>query len=119
MKQKAFTLIEIMIVISIIGLLMCIAIPNFARSQRTAKMQTCISNLYHIEMATQQWAMETRQGDTSAVAPADVLPYLQGTVVCPSGGKTFVDSYFLTTVNVKPTCLKVPGTHKLSDDTTQ
>ena len=119
MKQKAFTLIEIMIVVSIIGLLMCIAIPNFARSQRTAKMQTCISNLHHIDMATQQWAMETRQGDTATVTAGDVLLYLQGTVVCPSGGKTFVDSYSLTTVNVKPTCLKMPNTHKLPDDTTQ
>lgn len=119
MKRKAFTLIEIMIVIGIIGMLVTIAIPNLLRNQRIAKMQTCISNLHHIELATQQWALETRQSDTAKVIPSDILPYLQGVVVCPSGGKTFEDSYLVTVVNVKPTCLKMPNSHKLPDDTTQ
>ena len=119
MKQKAFTLIEIMIVLGIIGMLVAVAIPNLTRNQRIAKMQTCISNLHHIQLATQQWALETRQSDNAPVTAADVLPYLQGTVVCPSGGKTFMDSYALTTVNVNPTCIKVPSTHVLPENTVQ
>ena len=119
MKHKAFTLIEIMIVLGIIGLLVAIAIPNLTKNSTAAKRQTCISNLHHIQLVTQQWALETRQADTASVTPADILPYLQGTVVCPSGGKTFADSYALTTVNANPTCLKVPSTHVLPDNTAQ
>ena len=46
---------------------------------------------------------------------ADVLPYLKNSVTCPSGGKTFADSYSVTTVQARPTCLKVPTTHKLEE----
>lgn len=108
-----------MIVIGIIAMIVAIAVPNLTRNQRMAKRQTCISNLHNIQLATQQWALETRQSDNAPVTAADVLPYLQGTVVCPSGGKTFEDSYFVTTANVNPTCRKVPSTHVLPDDTVQ
>ena len=119
MKTRAFTLIEIMIVVGIIAMLVAIAIPNFTRNSATAKRQTCISNLHHIQMATQQWALETRQSETATVTPADILPYLQGVVVCPSGGTTFADSYSVTAINANPVCLKVPSTHKLPAETTQ
>ena len=58
---------------------------------------------------------ETKQGDTATVTAADVLPYLKNAVVCPSGGKTFADSYSVTTVQAKPACQKVPSTHKLEE----
>jgi prepilin-type N-terminal cleavage/methylation domain-containing protein len=119
MKQKAFTLVEIMIVVGIIGLLATIAITNFSKSQTTAKRQTCISNLHHIDLVTQQWALETRQPEAAPVTPADILPYLDGVVVCPSGGKTFADSYSVTFANAKPTCRIVPSTHKLPENTIQ
>lgn len=119
MKQNAFTLIEIMIVIGIIGLLSTIAITSFSKAQATANKTTCISNLHQIDGAIRSWALETRQGDSSPVIPSDILPYLQGQITCPAGGKTFADSYSITMVNVKPTCIKVPLTHKLPENTIQ
>jgi len=107
--------VEIMIVVAIIGLLASIAIPNFVKARTTAQRQACIANLQQIDGAVQQWAAETRQGETASVSAADVLPYLKNAVVCPSGGKTFADSYSLTTVAVRPTCLKQPTTHKLEE----
>ena len=114
-RQGGFTLVEIMIVVAIIGLLASIAIPNFVKARTTAQMNACISNLRQIDGAIQQWALDTKQGDTATVTAADVLPYLKNSVVCPSGGKTFADSYSITTVQAKPTCLKVPTTHKIED----
>jgi prepilin-type N-terminal cleavage/methylation domain-containing protein len=116
-RQGGFTLVEIMIVVAIIGLLASIAIPNFVKARTTAQMNACISNLRQIDGAIQLWAAETKQGETATVTPADVLPYLHGDVKCPSGGKTFAESYGLTTVAARPTCLKVPATHVLAETT--
>ena len=114
-RTGGFTLVEIMIVVAIIGLLASIAVPNFVKARTTAQMNACISNLRQIDGAVQQWALDTKQGDTATVNAADVLPYLKNAVVCPSGGKTFADSYSVTTVQARPTCLKVPSTHKLEE----
>ena len=113
--QGGFTLVEIMIVVAIIGLLASIAIPNFVKARTTAQMNACISNLRQIDGAIQQWALDTKQGDTATVTAADVLPYLKNSVTCPSGGKTFADSYSITTVQARPACLKQPATHKLEE----
>ena len=118
-RQGGFTLVEIMIVVAIIGLLASIAIPNFVKARSQAQKNACISNLRLIDGAIQQWALDTSQGDTATVTAADVLPYLKRAVVCPSGGKTFADSYSVTTVQDPPTCLKMPATHKLADTTVQ
>jgi prepilin-type N-terminal cleavage/methylation domain-containing protein len=114
-RQGGFTLVEIMIVVAIIGLLASIAVPNFVKARTTAQMNACISNLRQIDGAIQQWALDTKQGDTATVTAADVLPYLKNAVVCPSGGKTFADSYSVSTVAARPACQKQPATHKLEE----
>ena len=114
-REEGFTLVEIMIVVAIIGMLASIAIPNFVKARTTAQMNACISNLRQVDGAIQQWALDTKQGDTATVTAAEVLPYLKNAVYCPSGGKTFADSYSVSTVQARPTCLKVPTTHKLEE----
>jgi hypothetical protein len=81
-------------------------------------MNACISNLRQIDSATQTWATETKAADDAAVQFSDISGYMRNQVVCPSGGKSFADSYRLGTVQDKPSCLKVPETHKLPADTT-
>jgi len=112
-RKAGFTLVEIMIVVAIIGLLAAIAIPNFVRARTTAQMNACINNLRQIDGAIQQFALEQKKNTGDSVAEADVLPYLKNSVVCPSGGTTFADSYTLNTVADVPLCQKVPLTHKL------
>jgi prepilin-type N-terminal cleavage/methylation domain-containing protein len=113
--QGGFTLVEIMIVVAIIGLLASIAIPNFVKARTTAQMNACISNLRQIDGAVQMWATETKQGETASVSYTDIQPYLHNAVYCPSGGKSFADSYTISTVSAKPACQKVPSTHKMEE----
>ena len=112
-------MVEIMIVVAIIGLLATTVIPNLVKARQTAQTQVCISNLQQIDGAVQRWAVETKQADNAQVTYADIRDYMKNAVVCPSGGKTFADSYQLGTVEDKPACLRVPEKHKLPVDTTQ
>jgi general secretion pathway protein G len=113
-NQGGFTLIELMIVVLLIGLLSAMAVPNFIRSRTTTQTNVCINNLRAIDYAIQQWALESRQATGAPVQFSDLSSYLKRSVVCPTGGSTFVDSYSVTQVGAEPLCVRVPLTHLLT-----
>lgn len=64
MNKKAFTLIEIMIVVVIIGLLAVMAIPAFNKVREEAREKTILNNLRQVASAGQQYLLD--QGVTQA-----------------------------------------------------
>lgn len=56
--KKAFSLVEIMIVVLIIGILLAVAVPNFMKARQTSRRNTIVTNLTKVEDAKEQCAME-------------------------------------------------------------
>ena len=77
--HQAFTLVEIMIVVTIIGLLAVIAVTNFVIARDTSRLNVIKRNLRDIDSAKEQWAMEKRQPDGALVTDvSDLSEYLRG-----------------------------------------
>jgi prepilin-type N-terminal cleavage/methylation domain-containing protein len=113
-RQNAFTLIEIMISVLLVGLLAAIALPSFIRSRTTAQTNVCINNLRNIDHAIHQWALEYKKAPSIPVHFSDISSYLRNSVICPAGGLNFADSYTISIVGVEPTCQRHPATHVIS-----
>ena len=98
-QSAAFTLVEIMIVVAIIGLLATIAIPAFVKARTQSQITVCINNLRQIDAAKEQWALMS-MASTGAVVDAEVNEYLRkGRPECPGDG-----DYSYNNVGQNPTC---------------
>jgi len=109
MREKGFTLVEIMIVVAIIGLLAAIAIPNFIRARADAQANACAENLEQIAGAKEQWAFAVNAGTADSPASGDLTPYLSNNAMptCPGSG-----TYSINAMNVPPTCT-IGGLHAI------
>lgn len=103
MIPKAFTLVEIMIVIAAIAVLTSLAIPGYVSVMKTRRASACGANLQLIEAAKQSYWVDTHQNPpTDPNDPAGIRLYLAGGLVptCPASG-TYSNT---TTLNLRCAC---------------
>ena len=101
-RRSAFTLVEIMIVVAIIGLLAAIVIPNFIKAREASQKNACIANLKQFEGAKATWALENKKVSTDSPVDADLFGatlYVREKPECPAAG-----TYALGSVATKATC---------------
>jgi prepilin-type N-terminal cleavage/methylation domain-containing protein len=102
---RGFTLIEIMIVVTIIGLLVAIAVPNFIQARETSRSKSCVANLRQIDTAKQQYMMVQNVSTFANVTSTNttlgglVPTYVRSLPTCPIGG-----TYSTGTESLSPSC---------------
>jgi prepilin-type N-terminal cleavage/methylation domain-containing protein len=103
---RAFTLIEIMIVVAIIGILVSIAVPSFMQARTRSQANACIENQQSVTNIVTQWALDEKKsagalpGDGDLFGPGlymnrhpqcpvgkldIVIPVVNDYAVCPNG----------------------------------
>jgi type IV pilus assembly protein PilA len=75
--RSAFTLVEIMIVVAIIGLLAALAIPGFVKARKQSQGRRILNDARQMDAAIDQWALETGQTDGNAINTTSAATYLK------------------------------------------
>jgi prepilin-type processing-associated H-X9-DG protein/prepilin-type N-terminal cleavage/methylation domain-containing protein len=101
----AFTLVELLVVISIIGLLAGLAVPAISSGLKSAKAGACLSNLHQIGVATMAYAADNsfKLPDAGASSPE---------------WATTLASFVSTTTKSKKSIFVCPGCLKSVEDGT-
>jgi len=81
-RGRAFTLVELLVVIGIIAVLVGILLPALSRAQEAGRATACLSNLRQISMGLLAYAND----NDGNVVPAYNLPWLPGATTNFTGG---------------------------------
>ena len=76
-NKAAFTLVEIMIVVAIIGLLAALAIPGFVKARKQSQGRRIINDARQLDAAIDQWALEKGMTNGAALVTAQIATYLK------------------------------------------
>jgi len=75
--RSAFTLVEIMIVVAIIGLLAALAVPGFVKARKQSQGRRILNDCRQMDAAIDQWALENGKTDGAAIDSVGASTYLK------------------------------------------
>lgn len=94
--KNAFTLIEILIVVAILGLLAAIGIPSFIGARQGAEDNMKEVNIAAVNAAKDQWAIMNNKAAGTTVVWTNIAPYIgnsitnQNDLAIPKGSTNFI-----------------------------
>jgi type II secretory pathway pseudopilin PulG len=93
-EKRAFTFVQLLIVVTIIGLLLAMAIPYMVRARQSSNANACINNLQMLYGAQEIYSREEHVLGTSLITLSNIAVYLPGGKIpkCPLNGNYSVDS---------------------------
>ena len=106
-RRSAFTLVELLVVISILSLLIAILLPSLARARRSAKAAFCASNLKQVGTAFTLYVNDHEDRYPSAEDPVSTSPF--NWLWMGRGFREFVGPYLVEDINTEnPSVLVCP-----------
>jgi prepilin-type N-terminal cleavage/methylation domain-containing protein len=88
--KKAFTLIELLIVLAIIGTLVAVAVVRFANLASDRDIKVCQANLRSLDSAISIYRVQESQwpqdGSGGSLVPLETRGYILDVPACPGGG---------------------------------
>jgi prepilin-type N-terminal cleavage/methylation domain-containing protein len=91
-----FTLVEIMIVVSVIALLAAIAVPGFLRARKRSQATRVLEDLRLIEAAVSVYAIEKSKTSGTTLIFSDLQPYLKRSSPLYNTAETFSGTVIAT-----------------------
>lgn len=87
MKSRAFTIVELMLVVTVLGVLLSVAIPAYAQAKGRSTGAACAKNRQLFDQAKQLWMIDNGKSYGDGVYFKDLLPeYIAEPPVCPGRG---------------------------------
>lgn len=116
-NKKGFTLVEILVVITIIGILSAIAVPSYIYAVEQGKRDACAANVQILVTQVERYRLATGEQlvlayDQSLVQFLTDIGYLSGQqITCPFSTSAIKYEYRLTYENGRPqvTCTHPGG----------
>lgn len=81
LARNAFTLVEIMIVVAIIGLLAALVVRSIAKARKQSEATRVLNDIRELDAAITQWAVDANKKDNDAIDWNAVGTYLKKKLV--------------------------------------
>ncbi|MDB6173018.1 MAG: prepilin-type N-terminal cleavage/methylation domain [Chthoniobacteraceae bacterium] len=116
LNRRAFTLVEIMVVVAIIAMLASISIPNYLRMRKRSQASRILSDLQKVDSAIDLYAIENKKGEGTVVTWSDIRNYIKtDSVLYVSGGVDLLGHPFEGFTVDSPPLLSTASFDSLSD----
>ncbi len=125
-RRRAFTLVELLIVIAIIAILAALLFPAFARARENARQTSCTSNLHQIGIAVQMYRADEKEFPNSLAVllpssksyhSASALDNSSTDVTTPAPMTPGIDAQACSANGTSSTCPNPGGTGYLKNTT--